>query len=185
MTSRPGRDTYRHGNLRGEAIAAARALIVESGHEALSLRRVADAVGVAHRSLYNHFEDREALLDAVAEEAFVALATALKAATDAGLFVAAYVGFALSNPAIFALMTSRPHGAMKKRPSLQRAVHLGLTEALRLFARPDRDSAENRRAVMKVIILLQGGLAMYADGILDLPDDEALVAELRAMVADA
>lgn len=184
MISRPKRDTYRHGHLRSEAIAAARALIVEGGHGALSLRRVADAVGVAHRSLYNHFEDRDGLLDAVAEEGFVELAATLKAAKDTRLFVAAYVDFARSNPAIFALMTSRPHGAMKNRPSLQRAVHLGIGEALRLFARPDRNSAENRRAVMKVVILLQGGLAMHEDGILDLPDDKALVAELAAMVAD-
>ena len=39
----------------------------------LSVRQVADAVGVAHRSLYNHFEDREALLDAVATEAYLRL----------------------------------------------------------------------------------------------------------------
>jgi len=43
--------------------------VAKAGHEQLSLREVADAVGVAHRSLYNHFRDREALLDAVATEA--------------------------------------------------------------------------------------------------------------------
>jgi AcrR family transcriptional regulator len=38
------------------------------------LREVADAVGVAHRSLYNHFRDREALLDAVPTDAYTKLA---------------------------------------------------------------------------------------------------------------
>src|ERR1700728_1330241 len=66
----PARDTCRHGNLREAAVSAAFALVAAGGEPALSLRRVAEAVGVAHRSLYNHFADREALVDAVAEAGF-------------------------------------------------------------------------------------------------------------------
>ena len=61
MTTKPRRATYRHGNLKAAALKAASRLVAKGGHEQLSLREVADAVGVAHRSLYNHFEDREAL----------------------------------------------------------------------------------------------------------------------------
>ena len=184
MSARPARDTYRHGNVRAEAVAAARALVASHGHEALSLRQVAQAVGVAHRSLYNHFEDREALLDAVAEAGFVDLAEPLKAADSREAYVRAYARFALANPRLYALMSSRPHGTMKHRPALQRAVHLGITEARRLFGRADRSSAENRRAIMKVIILMHGALAMHAAGVLDVEGDEGLIAELQAMVAD-
>ncbi|HEX5379938.1 MAG TPA: helix-turn-helix domain-containing protein [Phenylobacterium sp.] len=183
MTSRPARDTYRHGNLRAEAAKAAYDLVVEAGHEALSLRKVAERVGVAHRSLYNHFEDREALLDAVAEQGYGQLAQALKPAGNVEDYVAAYLRFALANANLYALMRSRPHATMKLKPALQRAVHLSITEALRIFGRPDRTSAENRRAVMKVIILLQGGLAMHAGGILDVEGDEGFIAELQAMIA--
>ena len=72
------RDTYRHGNLRAEAVQAAFELATADGAGALSLRAVADRVGVAHRSLYNHFADREALVDAVAEQGFLRLAEALE-----------------------------------------------------------------------------------------------------------
>ena len=183
MSARPVRDTYRHGNVRAEAIAAARAIVVADGHEALSLRRVADTVGVAHRSLYNHFEDREALLDAVAEEGFGDFAAELRGAKTSDDYVRAYITFALMNPRLYALMASRPHDMMKFKPSLQRAVHLGIDEARRFFSRSDRTSAENRRAIMKVLILLRGALSMHAAGILDVEGDEGLIAELQAMVA--
>ena len=74
---KPRRATYRHGNLKSAALKAATRLVAAAGHEQLSLREVAESVGVAHRSLYNHFADREALLDAVATEAYTRLAAIL------------------------------------------------------------------------------------------------------------
>src|SRR5215831_5832531 len=118
MTAKPRRATYRHGNLRAEALKAAARLVAERGHEALSLREVAEAVGVAHRSLYNHFEHREALLDAVATEAYTRLAAKVTKAKTAADYTAAYVRFALKNPKLYALMTSRPHATMKHNPPL-------------------------------------------------------------------
>ncbi|MDQ0464127.1 AcrR family transcriptional regulator [Caulobacter ginsengisoli] len=182
MTARPARDTYRHGNLREAALAAARAMVETGGHEALSLRKVAQAAGVAHRSLYGQFEGREALLDAVAQAGFEDLAVPLAAAASRADFVEAYVRFALANPRLYDLMRSRPHATMKFRPSLQKAVHLGITQAMRLFADPAASKEANRRAVMKVLILLHGGIAMHRSGILDLPGDEGLIAELQAMM---
>src|SRR5216684_1759669 len=161
MTAKPRRATYRHGNLKAAALKAATRLVAKAGHEQLSLREVADAVGVAHRSLYNHFEHREALLDAVAT----------------------YVRFALANRALYALMTSRPHATMKHNPPLQRAVHIGITEAMRIFCREVETPAARRRAVMKIYLTLYGGISLYAAGVLDQPSEKALIAELAAMNA--
>ena len=97
MTAKPRRATYRHGNLREAALKAASRLVAKGGHEALSLREVAEAVGVAHRSLYNHFAHREALLDAVATDAYLRLAAKVSKAKTAEDYTAAYVGFALKN----------------------------------------------------------------------------------------
>jgi AcrR family transcriptional regulator len=169
--------------VRAAAIAAAHEQVVEKGYAAVSLRRVAERVGVAHRSLYNHFADREALLDAVAEIGFIELAAVLTGTRTVDAMVHAYVAFALRNARLYALMESRPHATMKHRPSLQRAVHLVISEALRLFGRPDRSPADNRRAVMKVMILLHGGISLHVAGILDVRGDAGLIAELQAMVA--
>src|SRR6266581_3709698 len=172
MTTKPRRATYRHGNLKAAALKAAFALVAKGGHEQLSLREVADAVGVAHRSLYNHFEDREALLDAVATDAYTRLAARLVKAWTPEDYTATY-----------ALMTSRPHATMKHNPPLQSAVHKVITEAMRIFCRDIETPAERRRAVMKIYITLYGGISLYAAGVLDQPSEKALIAELAAMNA--
>ena len=183
MTKKPRRATYRHGNLKQAALQAAASLVAKGGHEALSLREVAEAVGVAHRSLYNHFAHREALLDAVATDAYLRLAARLSKAKTAEDYTAIYVGFALKNRALYALMTSRPHATMKLNPPLQTAVHKVISEAMRIFARDIESPAERRRAVMKVYITLYGGISLYAAGVLDQPSEKALIAELTVMNA--
>ena len=181
MTTKPRRATYRHGNLKAAALKAAFALVAKGGHEQLSLREVADAVGVAHRSLYNHFRDREALLDAVATEAYNRLAAILVKANSPADYTAKYVRFALANRALYALMTSRPHATMKHNPPLQTAVHGVITQAMRIFCQDIPTPAARRRAVMKVYITLYGGISLYAAGVLDQPSEKALIAELSAM----
>jgi len=183
MTVKQRRATYRHGNLKSAALKAATRLVAAAGHEQLSLREVAEAVGVAHRSLYNHFADREALLDAVATEAYTRLAAILVKAETPQDYTAKYVRFALANRALYALMTSRPHATMKHNPPLQAAVHKVITQAMRIFCQDIESPAERRRAVMKVYITLYGGISLYTAGVLDQPSEKALIAELSAMNA--
>jgi AcrR family transcriptional regulator len=183
MTSKPRRATYRHGNLKTAALKAAAGLVAKAGHQQLSLREVAEAVGVAHRSLYNHFEDREALLDAVATDAYTKLAARLVKAQSPEDYTEKYVRFALANRALYALMTSRPHATMKHNPPLQRAVHKVITEAMRIFCRDIEAPVARRRAVMKIYITLYGGISLYVAGVLDQPSAKALIAELSAMNA--
>jgi AcrR family transcriptional regulator len=95
-------------------------ILRETGsEEAMSLRAVAQRVGVSVPSIYLHFADKQALLDAVCEEVFEALHVALKEAdADApnpwealraqGI---AYVRFALANPEHYRIvMMAGPSG---------------------------------------------------------------------------
>lgn len=182
MIAKPARDTYRHGNLRADALKVAYRLVADGGYVALSLRQVADEVGVAHRSLYNHFKDREALLDAVATEAYLKLAAIVAKAQTPEEYVAKYIRFALANRTLYALITSRPHGTMKYTPPLQAAAHKVITEAMRIFCAGITSSEERRRTVMKVYIILYGAISLYTAGILDQPNEKALIAEVSAMV---
>lgn len=52
-------------------LAAARALLEREGADAVSMRRVGEAVGITPMAIYRHFANREALLKAVADAAFV------------------------------------------------------------------------------------------------------------------
>ncbi|WP_286236903.1 TetR/AcrR family transcriptional regulator [Neptuniibacter halophilus] len=62
--------TYHHGDLRGTLLAAATDIIAEGGVESLSIRRLADRVGVSRTAPYHHFKDKNALLCAIAEQGF-------------------------------------------------------------------------------------------------------------------
>jgi AcrR family transcriptional regulator len=93
--------------LRGEILAAARDLLAETGNQdAVSVRAVAERVGVTTPSIYLHFKDKDDLLDAVCAEVFEALAVALaEAAAQGGTPLErlmaqgrAYVRFALDKP---------------------------------------------------------------------------------------
>jgi AcrR family transcriptional regulator len=90
----------------------AEALIVERGPQGFSLREVARRARVSEAAPYWHFANKEALLAAIAEAGFVALAAALEAVRDRikepgrrlrelGI---AYVRFALAHPVHLRLM---------------------------------------------------------------------------------
>ncbi|MDX6286274.1 MAG: hypothetical protein QOG53_1759 [Frankiales bacterium] len=102
--------------LREEVLTAARDLLAETGSEAaVSIRAVADRVGVTPPSIYLHFPDKEALLEEVCGEVFARLDAAMEAAAQgaespfAGLRERglAYVRFAIENPEHYRLVLMR------------------------------------------------------------------------------
>src|SRR6516165_6368759 len=72
------RPRYHHGNLPQALRDAALALIIEAGADALTLRGAARRAGVSQAAPYRHFRNKEALLAAVAEEGFRAMAEAME-----------------------------------------------------------------------------------------------------------
>ena len=70
--------TYHHGNLREALLTAAESALASGGD--LSLRALARQVGVSHAAPRRHFSDKQALLDALAEDGFVRLGTVLREA---------------------------------------------------------------------------------------------------------
>lgn len=58
---------------RDRIVTTVRSLIVESGADAVSMRRVATAVGITPMAIYRYFDDRDAMLEQVADNAFVEL----------------------------------------------------------------------------------------------------------------
>lgn len=99
--------TYHHGDLRNALIRTSLEILRNEGANALTLRAVARRANVSHAAPYRHFESKEALLAAIAEEGFRELTTRLSAARERsstnprGLFEEiawAYVKFAQDNP---------------------------------------------------------------------------------------
>ena len=177
-----GRPTYRHGNVRAEAVAAARRMVRDGGAASLSLRQVAAALGIAHRSLYNHFADRDALLRAVAAQGYADLAGTLAAAGDGPAFRRAYLGFALEQPAVYGLMMAQSRDAIAGDPELAAAVEKVIALAIAALAiaalgDPGAGAEDNRRAVMRDWMFLHGAVALQASGILQARGREDFLAE--------
>ena len=63
-------DRYHHGDLRRALLDEALRTIHTHGVESLTLRTVADRLGVSRTALYRHFSDKPSLLAAVGREGF-------------------------------------------------------------------------------------------------------------------
>jgi AcrR family transcriptional regulator len=114
-------DAYHHGDLRNSLVEEAVRLIEREGLEAFSLREVARRVGVSANAAYRHFEDKDALLAAVAAQGLGMLARRMREAIEgvtargAGPRAIAhlratgraYVGFALARPELFRVTFAR------------------------------------------------------------------------------
>jgi AcrR family transcriptional regulator len=105
--------SYHHGDLRVALMKAAEDLLTEKGVEGFSLRETARRAGVSPAAPKHHFRDMRALFTAIATVAFDDLANGLEEASgecaqDRLVSIrrqgAAYVQFALKQPARFDLM---------------------------------------------------------------------------------
>jgi AcrR family transcriptional regulator len=73
-TKKSVRDSYHHGDLRAALIGAAIELVRKNGPDHLSLRAVADQVGVSPSAVYHYFPDKDSLISGVGDELFVDMA---------------------------------------------------------------------------------------------------------------
>ncbi|MCX5214258.1 TetR/AcrR family transcriptional regulator [Kitasatospora sp. NBC_00240] len=124
----PTRHRNRRGEgprLREEIVRAATTLIVRSGSDqAVTLRSVAREVGIAAPSIYAHFADRDAIVDAVVVESLTQLRESVLGASGgyqdpveallAGC--AAYVEFGTREPARYRLLFDSPRAKQKESP---------------------------------------------------------------------
>ncbi|HEX5374401.1 MAG TPA: TetR/AcrR family transcriptional regulator [Aquabacterium sp.] len=106
---------YHHGNLKVSLIEAGLEALTHVEADDLSLRQLAKEVGVSANAAYRHFEDKDALLSAMAAEGFRRFARAQHDAVaqepqaEGRLKAAgrAYVAFAQAHPALYRLMFQR------------------------------------------------------------------------------
>src|SRR4051812_11207048 len=135
---------YHHGDLRRALLQGSLELLESGGIDALTLRSLAAKVGVSHAAPYRHFADRDALLAAVNEQAFLSLREALQSASDEVtqskprqrlLKVAQrYVEYALAHPAQYRLMFGGPRvsSSMTGAPSATFELVEGLVRSCQM-----------------------------------------------------
>lgn len=165
------RDTFHHGDTRRAAVAAARAIVEAAGHQSLTLRGVAERIGVNHRALYRQFESLEDLQFEVAATGFSELAGRLEqigvASNRAEQLAAVYARFAVDHIHLYMLMFALPLRAHFRRedgigPPLRRVVKAAAA-ALR-DGTADEDAIKT--AVLRIWGLAHGMVGLYVAGAL-------------------
>ena len=102
---------------------AARQLLDRGGVEAVTMRRVAQLVGITPMAVYRHYPDRSALLNALANEGFSELAALLEVKRFSGSIderlrkmLEVYLEHALQKPRLFELMFLKPREGARRFP---------------------------------------------------------------------
>ena len=97
-------------------VAAARVIAEREGWDAVTIRRLAEEIEYSQPVLYSHFENRDAIVAAVAVEGFKEITVALREAASESTgrrkalknVAVAYLAFALSRPALYDAMFILP-----------------------------------------------------------------------------
>ena len=114
-------------DLRGRITVAAQELFAAEGIEGISMRKLADRVGVTATALYRHFRDKDAILDALISAGLAVLSDYLEPALRArdperrlrGL-IDAYLRFAVEQPKYFDLAFLVPSVSTRMSEELER-----------------------------------------------------------------
>jgi AcrR family transcriptional regulator len=163
------RRPYRHGNLPNALRAAARAVLDETGPDAVGLRETARRVGVSATAAYRHFNSKEDLLASVAVEGFRELAAAMETGATAsdplGGVSLAYVEFALQKRGLFRLMFGPILLQRAKHPELDEAARAVFGVLQRVAVTPDHQPREDNSAGMAAWGLVHGLSSLFIDGL--------------------
>jgi AcrR family transcriptional regulator len=118
-----------------EIAAAALVLLEEEGPDGLSMRRLAERLGIRAPSIYKHLPDKQALESAIVSAGFELQAEvferAVRNAKDPLVALArAYRKFAKAHPHLYRLMTERELQRDQLAPGVERRAGLTIYEAV-------------------------------------------------------
>jgi AcrR family transcriptional regulator len=159
-------------------------LLEAEGPQAVSMRRIADQVGITPMAIYHHFPNREALLDQVVNTEFEHLAEFFGRSLGHGSFetqlihiMDGYLDYALAHPRIFDYVFSCPRPGARRFPDDFRARH---SPTLNLIADTLAAGIKQKKLkrddiwelAMEFWAHAHGYLMLYRAGRFHLPEDE-------------
>ncbi len=186
------RDTYHHGDLREQLVALAVDRIGREGAEGFSLRAGCQALGVDPAAAYRHFENRLALIEAVADRAFDMMSATMRrelsrrrGAPPEELMIAVglgYVTFALDHPQLFRVAFSTPRHPGQRPGVVRPTSHELLVQRLDALEAVKRlDPPGRERAAHLAWSAVHGYACLRLDGMLPTASRRRVRAEVRAL----
>jgi AcrR family transcriptional regulator len=166
------KEGYHHGDLRRALLDVVLRMAAEAGDVSeVTLREVAKRAGVSHNAPYRHFEDKDALLAAIATEGFEKLSAALRLARegiddDEERFLAtghAYLEFAKQHRGHLVVMHA-PTLKKSRTTDLQRAANTAfqVLKDVAFDAQPKLDDVVEARRVGTVCWSFLHGLSLLS-----------------------
>ena len=169
MQASESRRERQRSEVRRAIVDAAGSLIDEDGADGLSMRRLAARCGYTVPTVYHHFGDKDGVIDAVVDEAFVPLVAELEAVVPGAdpvdyvrALVATFVAYARAVPGHYALLMvpraeGRPHP-----PAVERAREILLAALTRLGEAGCLRGVDPEAAAQVVWVVTHGLIALPA-----------------------
>jgi AcrR family transcriptional regulator len=164
-------------------------ILEREGEDAVSMRRVAQAVGITPMAIYHHFPNREALLNFVVDREFDKFlgymqARPLRGSVESRLLgsMDSYISYAFDRPRIFDYVFSQPRPTARRYPDDFRARRSPtLNPIADLVAQAMESGYLKRDDVWEIALELwahaHGYVTLYRGGRFHLPE-----AEFRSLV---
>lgn len=154
---------YHHGNLREQILQTAFELLDSEGIDAVGIRKIARLLDVAHSAPANHFKNKQALMAALATEAFRHLLTTLdtelpKVTQDVRRAIHAFsntiLAFGLKYPHRYKLLWRREYSddQTDDLAVAMEAVYTHLTEILSAHAKQKQVDVESQAIALWSLI---------------------------------
>lgn len=183
------RSAYHHGDLRNALIEHAFAALRTVGPESLSVRALADEIGVSPSAAYRHFADREALLAQLARIGFERLGESMARAAAAAArrspkatvraIGSAYVRFGVAEPELYRLMFGAQRVEKSKYPELgaaaARTYDTLRSAVMRMAPHASKGSQELERLTLRCWAMVHGLASLRVDRLIESGDTEGFV----------
>lgn len=163
---------------------AALEILVTEGAEAVTMRRVAAAAGVTAMAAYKHFENREALLSAVARAAYADVAATWDHRPGGGGFAERLMrlsedllDFALGKPHLYTFLIADRRPSQNRFPEdFQARRSPAFTPVIEIVEQGIAEGALRADDPLEMTLAItasaQGLLQMYLNGRISLPEDD-------------
>lgn len=163
---------------------AAEKILYREGSDAVTMRRVAEAVGITAMAVYRHYPNRAALLNTLADQGFTELAVRLGGVKTSGSIerrlesvMDIFLDHALEKPRLFELMFLKPREGARQFPQDFRAGKSPTANPSAVVLREGMESGHFRKddvweIVLEMGALLQGMIMLYLGGRMSMPEQE-------------
>ena len=175
---------------------AAADILETEGPDGLSVRRIASHAGVAPMGVYNHFDSKAGIIDALFARSFSRLAAAMESLDEfadplEALLVAGerYRALALSHPEAYRLMFQRSIKGFEPSEAAKQVALNSLDQLVRAVTRAIDAGVLAPRDPMLATQMLwascHGWVTLELDGLAEFLDSEAGARQMRRLVVDA